>query len=87
MSTLTASTVSQVLTSLVSGLIKPEAAQKWAESTATSGVDYEPQHEDAIDDAIRALRNLGDAVGGKITPEMAAQMVQALGGRSQSAGV
>jgi iron only hydrogenase large subunit-like protein len=77
---LTGEAVRKVLAELASGKAQPEVVARWAEFVAIN--DREPEYENAIDEAVNRMRDLGDAIDGEITPEEAAKMIRELGGDS-----
>ena len=84
--------VRRVLTGLRDGLVSQDDAQRWASfvrhgfvpgaagsPTTPLLVDYDPEDEEAIAEAVDALEAQGDVVDGGLGPDMIDQLLDDLG--------
>jgi hypothetical protein len=81
--TVTADTVKRLLTALASNPKDWQDIGRWGHFIRFGGFEYEQGHEEAIETVVCRMEELGDAVDGEITPEEAAELIQALGGNSE----
>jgi|SRR5215471_13667844 len=90
--TLTAAAVRRVLSDLAAGTAEPELVQQWASfimrgylepigpPTRPIDIEYEPDSEDPIIEAIAVLEQIGDTIDGEPSAEQLRQLIEDLSG-------